>query len=101
MVEQATESPKTDGAVHCHFWDPETKQGKNVASRCTGDATGFVRVKHSGRLCPLCDPCKKTFIQAQSQMTDEVKKAIPGAGEFEEVGLDAGREEFAKQPPKS
>jgi len=101
MVETAG-APVTDkGGIACHFWDPQTGQGRNVASRCAGQATGFVRVKHSGRLCPLCDSCKKTFVQAQSQMTDEVKKAIPGGGAFEEVSLEAGKDEYTKQPPKS
>jgi len=99
MVEQSMETAQE--GTNCHFWDPQTNAGKNVASRCEGKATGFVRVKHSGRLCPLCGPCKKVFMQAQSQMSPEAKKGIPGAGEFEEVALDKGREEYSKQPPRS
>ena len=93
--------PSTTTDVHCHFWDPASGAGRNPNSKCEGDAKGFVRVKHSGRLCPLCDPCHETFARAQKDMDDTVKKSIPGAGEYEEIALsDATLAEYKKQPPK-
>ena len=92
--------PTSDTAVHCHFWDPSSGAGRNPNSKCEGDAKGFVRVKHSGRLCPLCANCKETFVRAQHEMNEEVKTSIPGHGEFEEVALEAGLDEWRKQPPK-
>jgi hypothetical protein len=91
-----TDSDKT----HCHFWDPSAGAGKNPNSKCEGDAKSFVRVKHTGRLCPLCGPCKDVFSRAQSEMSPEVKKSIPGQGEFSEVSLEDGAAEFRKQPVK-
>jgi hypothetical protein len=96
-MEQAAEK---SGSIKCHFWDASAGAGRNPNSRCTGDAEGYVRVKHSGRLCPLCGPCKKTFVSASKSMSDDVKKTIPGSGEFEEVTLEAGAAEFAAQPAK-
>ncbi len=93
-------TPATSNKIHCYFWDATSGSGKNPNSRCEGDAVGFVRVKHSKRLCPLCGPCKKTFTAANKDMSDEVKKTIPGNGEFEEVTLEAGEAEFAAQPAK-
>ena len=94
---------KTVEVVNCRFHvvfnDPANKSD-GTHSKCGGEAAGFVRMKHSGRLCPLCTPCKETFVQAQSSMSADVKKGLPGGGEYEEVSLDVGRDEFAKQPPK-
>jgi len=88
-------------AVGCHFFDPATGTGKNPNSRCGGEAVGFVRIKNTGRLCPLCEPCKTTFVSANKAMSDDVKKTIPGGGEYEEVALEVGSAEFAAQPPKT
>jgi hypothetical protein len=102
----ATEADETPArvvdpnAVHCHFWDQSAGGGRNIHSKCEGEAKGFVRVKHTGRLCPLCAPCKDTFVRAQSEMNPEVKKTIPGLGEYEEVSLSDGTDEFKKQPAK-
>ncbi len=93
-------TPATSSTVHCYFWDATSGSGKNPNSRCEGDAVGFVRVSHSKRLCPLCGPCKKTFTAANKDMSEEVKKTIPGNGDFEEVTLEAGAKEFAAQPAK-
>jgi hypothetical protein len=91
-------------SVNCHFSnsdDPQSDLAKNPKSRCAGKADSFIRVKHSGRLCPLCAPCKVTFIQAQSSMTDETKKTFPGSGEFLDVDLTPESiDEFLKQPKK-
>jgi hypothetical protein len=96
-MESATDSDKTT----CHFWDPSSGAGRNPNSKCEGEAKGFVRVKHSGRLCPLCGACQDTFVRAQKDMNDDVKNSIPGHGEFEEVALSPESiEEFRKQAPK-
>ena len=70
------------------------------SQKCGTEATGFVRVKHSGRLCPLCPLCKESFIKAQQTMSDDTRKAMPGEASYEEVTLEAGAEEYSKQPPK-
>ena len=93
-------SEETSNQVNCHFWDPQSGAGKNPNSKCEGQAKKFVRIGHTKRLCPLCDPCHDTFVRAAKDMQDEVKKSIPGSGEYEEVSLEDGREEFARQPPK-
>lgn len=85
----------------CHFWDPQSGAGKLAHSKCEQKASTFVRVKHSGRLCPLCPACLGTFESANRTMPAEVKKGVPGGGEYEVVSLEAGAAEFAKQPAKS
>ncbi|OPZ40873.1 MAG: hypothetical protein BWY99_00378 [Synergistetes bacterium ADurb.BinA166] len=84
----------------CFFARDVGNQGAKGGSECQGEAAGFVRVAHSGRLCPLCAPCRESFGKAQGQMSEESKKAMPGGGSFEDVALEAGAEEFSKQPPK-
>ena len=83
--------------VRCYF---QTSATATSVGKCGGDAIGFVRVKHSGRLCPLCGPCRDSFVAAQSHMSDESRKALPGDASFEEVTLEAGASEYAAQPPK-
>ena len=73
----------------CHF-----------STKCGMTASTFVRINHSGRLCPLCQPCLETFEQASQSMGDDVKKNIPGQGEYTTVSLTDGSDEFAKQLPK-
>ena len=87
--------------IHCHFYDAAAGSGKNPNSKCESQAVGFVRITHSKRLCPLCTPCKETFLRAQKDMSEEVKKSIPGHGAFAEVSLADGADEFAKQPAKN
>jgi len=90
---------ETEGA-DCYFWTPE-KAGDGVSGKkCDHKAAIFVRVKHSGRLCPLCAPCKESFVRAQGHMSDESRKALPGEAAYEEVPLADGMEEYAKQPPR-
>ena len=84
----------------CRFWDATAGSGRNIHTKCGGKATGFLRIKHSGRLCPLCDACKETFVQAKDGMKDEVKKGFPGECEFSDVSLEDGRDEFLNQAPK-
>lgn len=86
--------------VTCHFWDPQSGAGKLAHSKCEEKATTFVRKKHDGRLCPLCKSCFTTFEHAQKSMPEEVKKGVPGHGEYEVVTLEAGEVEFSKQPAK-
>lgn len=101
MESNTSNEPTTANNVHCHFWDPSSGAGRNPNSKCQGEAQGFVRVKHSGRLCPLCEPCKETFTRAQKDMDETVKKSIPGAGEYEEIALSPESiAEFKKQPAK-
>lgn len=84
----------------CHFWDPQSGSGKLAHSRCEQNASTFVRVRHTGRLCPLCPSCLRTFESASRTMPAEAKKGVPGNGEYDVVELDAGREEYARQPKK-
>jgi hypothetical protein len=89
-------------SVSCYFWDKTSETPRNPNNKCQGDASGFVRIKHSGRLCPLCSSCKETFTRAQSEMKDDVKSSIPGKGEFEEVALSPESvSEYAAQPAKA
>lgn len=76
----------------CHF-----TTGKN-AGKCEGDASTFVRITHSKRLCPLCASCLDTFVKANSSLSEEAKKAVPGQGAYELVTLEAGDQEFSVQP---
>ena len=85
--------------VRCYFTTPD--KAAKAAGKCDGDAAGFVRVKHSGRLCPLCGPCRDSFVAAQDHMSDESRKALPGGASFKEVGLEAGTAEYAAQAPKT
>lgn len=86
--------------VACHFWNPESSSGKLAHSKCEEKASTFVRVKHSGRLCPLCPACLSTFESANKTMPEDTKKSVPGHGEYEQVSLEAGSAEFAAQPAK-
>jgi len=85
----------------CHFWDPESGAGKLAHSKCEQNASTFVRVKHSGRLCPLCPSCLTTFQSANKAMPEEVKRGVPGHGDYEVVALADGEAEFARQPAKA
>jgi len=98
MTQTDQTSPVSSNDVNCRFYDGAA--GKNTHSNCGGLATGFLRIKHSGRLCPLCDPCKATFIAAKEGMKEEVKKGFPGECSFEDVTIADGRDEFLKQAPK-
>jgi hypothetical protein len=82
--------------IRCYFYAAEKQPGRG----CEQFASGFVRVKHSGRLCPLCGPCKDSFAKAQSHMSDEARKALPGEASYDEVSLADGEAEYAAQPPK-
>ncbi len=39
-------------------------------------------------------------MRAEKEMPEDVRKSIPGSGQFEEVSLETGAEEFRKQAPK-
>ncbi len=86
--------------IGCYFSTPEKVKSAARPGTCGTDAVAFVRVKHSGRLCPLCGPCKDSFVAAQGHMSEEARKALPGGAGFEEVSLEAGAAEYAVQPPK-
>ena len=86
--------------VACHFWDTTADAGKLSHSKCEKDATVFVRPEHTKRLCPLCPACFSTFESAQKTMSEDVKKTIPGTGEYTVIPVAEGAEEFASQPPK-
>lgn len=88
-------------SIACHFWDPQSGSGKLAHSKCGQEAATFVRVKHTGRLCPLCPPCLETFESANKAMPDDVKKGVPGEGKYDLVSLVDGADEFAKQPAKT
>ena len=90
-----------DTHEHCHFWDAQAEAGKNPNKTCQGQATQFIRKNHDKRLCPLCPSCKETFVRARAEMTDEVKKSIPGAGEFTDVTISPESiAEYRAQPSK-
>jgi hypothetical protein len=86
--------------VACHFWNPESGAGKLSHSKCEQQAQTFVRIKHTGRLCPLCPSCLGTFESANKSMPEESKQGMPGHGEYEVVSLTDGADEFSKQPPR-
>lgn len=88
-------------AVNCHFWDPTSGAGKNPNRTCQGEAKTFIRKSHDKRLCPLCPSCKETFVKARQEMNEEVKKSIPGAGEFVDVEISPESiAEYQAQPKK-
>ncbi len=90
-----------EAQVNCYFWSPEKEApGPATGRKCEKSAAGFVRVKQTGRLCPLCGPCADSFKAAQAKMSDEAKKGLPGEGSFAEVSLADGAAEYAVQPPK-
>ncbi len=92
---------KSQNSLTCHFWDPTAGAGKNPNRTCQGEAKGFIRKTHDSRLCPLCDSCKETFVKARGEMNDEVKKSIPGAGEFVDVAISPESiAEYKAQPAK-
>ena len=99
--------------ILCHFFkeigtiDPNAIStaensviGKTSHPNCLREATVFVRVKHTRRLCPLCPSCVETFETASQSMNPDVKKNIPGHGEYGIVSLIDGSDEFAKQTAK-
>lgn len=78
----------------CHFAKNGTKE---ASGKCESDASTFVRITHSKRLCPLCATCLDTFVKANASLSEEAKKAIPGQGAYELVTLEAGDQEYATQ----
>ena len=80
--------------------------GSTERTRCLGEASDFIRVKKSGRLCPLCVPCKENFERAfnslkEAETKNQDKPAHTDWG-YEVVSLsDSSIEEFEKQPEKS
>ena len=96
---QATSSDSNE--IFCHFYDPSSGAGKNPNRTCQGKATGFIRKTHDKRLCPLCPSCKDNFVKARQEMSEEVKKSIPGAGEFSDVEITPETvEEYKAQTKK-
>jgi hypothetical protein len=95
-----TETPRQfdSNDILCKFYDANTGSSDK---KCQGKASGFVRLTHSNRLCPLCDPCKAMFVKANHDMSEESRKTIPGGGAFTEVILEDGRDEFVKQVPRT
>jgi|HubBroStandDraft_6_1064221.scaffolds.fasta_scaffold995938_2 hypothetical protein len=83
--------------VQCHFHE----RSQSAGSKCEGRASGFIKMVHSGRLCPLCGPCRDHFVSAQASISEESKKVLPGGGAYEEVSLDVGAPIYAIQPPKT
>jgi hypothetical protein len=92
------EESQEQKGIRCHF--AATAGGLSPGTKCEGEAASFVRVKHSGRLCPLCGVCRESFVQAQSRMSEESRKAMVGEASYEDVALEAGAEEYARQPPR-
>jgi hypothetical protein len=84
-------------SVRCHFSSKDGQEPKRPA--CEGDASGFVRVEKTGRLCPLCPSCMKNFVEIMENMS---KRSTPdyGPDSFKQVSMDEGRAEFAAQPPR-
>ncbi len=81
--------------VKCHFWN-----GSNTGRNCQEKADRFVRAEHSKRLCPLCKSCFTTFKDAQANLSEESKKAMPAGGAYTEVTFVDGETEYLAQPPK-
>lgn len=70
---------------------------------CEKAAVKFVRAGKSGRLCPLCAPCLKSFEEAQSRLKQTAAER-PGAEAdlgYELVEVAAGAEQYAAQPAKA
>jgi hypothetical protein len=72
---------------------------------CGGAAASFTRSAKSGRLCPLCEECLKSFEEAQKRIVAGSPAASqlgydPKDMAYEVVGLEEGRAEWAAQPPK-
>jgi hypothetical protein len=91
----------TKESVACHFWDTtaNTSKGGHNGS-CKQHAVTFVRVKATGRLCPLCESCAKSYEAAYKSLSTAAKETIPGGGMGERVSLEDGATEFAKQPSR-
>lgn len=69
-----------------------------ASGACEGAAAKFVRPAHSGRLVPLCGPCLASFEGAAGRL--QGSESLPGEGKYASVGLEEGREEWGRQPPK-
>ena len=83
---------------------------KTFCFRCAGNKTepttqveaiGFIRVKHTNRLCPLCPACMKAYETAVAALSEEAKKLLPGGGEGIHIALEDGAAEYAAQPSRA
>jgi hypothetical protein len=88
----------SDPKIRCTFYD-----GQPRVAPCTSLAVGFIRPTHSGRLAPLCKPCKQNFISGMQAIRDNKKalQELSTGDAYSEVSLEDGREEFLKQTPTS
>lgn len=82
--------------ISCRF------AGSGKSRSCGGAAASFTRAKKTGRLCPLCPECLKSFEDAQRRIATASAEHVgkPEDLAYEVVGLDDGRAEWAAQPPK-
>jgi len=92
--------------IVCHFWNikksdvTSANKIKNVATLCDRLAVTFIRIKATGRLCPLCAKCVATYEAALAALSAAARENIPGGGVGERVSIEIGADEFAKQPSR-
>ena len=90
-------------SVDCHFWSAKGSSTKSEGSKCGHEASTFVRVKQTGRLCPLCTECLGVFQAAKAAVEKMPEKETGAAikGDYELVSVADGQAEFAVQKPKA
>lgn len=77
-------------------------QSGSGSKTCEKEAAKFVRSGKSGRLCPLCATCLKSFEEAQSRLKATSADRPEGLTDlgYELLDVADGAEAFAAQPAK-